>query len=208
MTKVATALLTSAILLTSSQAAAYLCTRVVDANGEESGPSISWLSRQITFALHKDGTATVDGTEEFDEIRAAFQVWEDISLGWNGTGCPSPVEDTDLTFTEASALSSLNRVGYDYLNPANNENLMVFRDDAWPHPNMTGMIIGLTTTTYNSLTGEIFDADIEFNAAQFPFTIGDHNVQTDLMNTTVHEIGHFLGLDQTGRRDIIEKIAE
>ena len=60
------------------------------------------------------------------------------------------------------------------------------------------LIIALTTLTYNSLTGEILDADIEYNSEKFSFTGRlDGDRDTDLMNTTVHELGHFLGLGHT-----------
>jgi uncharacterized protein (TIGR03382 family) len=72
--------------------------------------------------------------------------------------------------------------------------LLIFRDANWPHPGQGGTIIALTTTTYTPLTGEIFDADIEFNSADFDFATNGSSTKMDLMNTAVHEIGHFLGL--------------
>ena len=68
--------------------------------------------------------------------------------------------------------------------------------------------IALTTTTFNNKTGEIYDSDIELNAAAYVFTTVDgptcsnppprpatNCVGTDIRNTLTHEIGHVLGLD-------------
>lgn len=73
-------------------------------------------------------------------------------------------------------------------------------------------VIALTTTTYDTRTGRILDADVEFNAAQFKFTTLDspacprfapnyNCVATDVQNTATHELGHSLGLDHTMWRD-------
>jgi len=98
-------------------------------------------------------------------------------------------------FVEEPTLAQRDLVGYDFLHPEDNHNLAIFRDANWPHPDQPATkIIALTTTTYSAQTGEILDADIEFNSANFDFTVGDVNRKTDLMNTAVHEIGHVLGL--------------
>ena len=52
-----------AVLLVPSSAFGYVCTRVVDAMGQESGPSLSWFSRDVTFLVHVDGTEDIDGDE-------------------------------------------------------------------------------------------------------------------------------------------------
>jgi hypothetical protein len=99
-------------------------------------------------------------------------------------------------------MSTKTRVGFDYLDQDNNDNLMIFHDQSWPHAGQSSLIIALTTTTYNPLTGEIFDADIEFNTQNFPYSsASDSSTATDLMNTSVHEIGHLLGLGHTSRTE-------
>src|SRR5262249_41096069 len=38
-----------------------------------------------------------------------------------------------------------------------------------------------------------FDADVEFNTADYEFTVGDDNVHYDFLSIATHEVGHFLG---------------
>lgn len=79
--------------------------------------------------------------------------------------------------------------------------------DCWSNLVSSGTI-GLTTTTYRLSTGQILDADIEFNAATFhfstlqsgpPCSFGHYSgcIATDVQNTATHEFGHSLGLDHT-----------
>ena len=62
---------------------------------------------------------------------------------------------------KASELATVDRIGFDWLRPGENENLVMLRSEDWE---FSSYVIGLTTVSFNQLTGEIIDADIEFNA--------------------------------------------
>ncbi|MEZ0310191.1 MAG: matrixin family metalloprotease [Myxococcota bacterium] len=185
-------LVAAGCMATPGVARAFNCARVNTTSGVE-GASLAWFSRTIAFTLFAAGTEDIPGDAERDVLRASFAVWAGLELGADAPDC-GLTTDVDLAFVE-TALSTTDRVGYDYFDPAATENLLIFRDSGWN--SAENNVIALTTTTYDPVSGEILDADIEFNSTVFDFTIADDDVSMDLKNTAVHEIGHFLGLAHT-----------
>lgn len=165
---------------------AYVCARVQTGSGQ-SGPSLSWYTRTPTFTFHIRGAEDLSGDTEFQVLRNSFARWEGVSA------CSSPQLMTDIQFRER-ALTDADRIGYNYLDPEANENLIIFRHDQWPHASAGIGVIALTTTTFVPLSGEMLDADIEFNAADLTFSTNQSPTTVDLENTAVHEVGHFVGL--------------
>lgn len=185
----------AALNLIGTPAYAFVCSRVQGSNQQDTGPSLSWFTRHLAFTQQASGTTDIPGTAERIVLRNSFNVWKNVTLGSDArTACGNALGTTDLTFSEQTPSTST-FVGYNYLEPEKNENLLIFQENAWPHPDGVDSVIALTTATFSVPTGEILDADIEFNSATFQFVAGNpNNTQMDLANTAVHEIGHFLGL--------------
>ena len=162
----------------------YLCSRVGD-----DGPSLFWNKRDLTYAINSDLYNSLPDERVRYAIEKSFLTWQEVYC-------------SDINFS--SSLSDSSLVGYDWRVPTDNENLIVFRNgasddklDKWRHDERS---MALTTTTFNSLTGEILDSDIEFNGVNFKFSAcepqeNDCFVSYDIQNILTHEIGHFLGLD-------------
>lgn len=176
-------------LLAASDARAFVCARV--SIGSSPGSSLAWSTREIPFSLYARGTNDLDGSIEFEVLRSSFEAWRTLNVPEGIEACGLSA-GTDITFRE-TALSTTDRIGYDFLHPELSENLLIFRDSDWDAAEDN--VIALTTTTYDSVTGEILDADIEFNSAVFNFSTTTSGM--NLANTAVHEIGHFLGLAHT-----------
>jgi hypothetical protein len=186
------------IILWAGKAHAFRCTQASGSGLGTVGPSLSWHTRQLNYTLQPLGSRYLDQAATLAILREAFSVWENLSLADNANAvCGGVPAATDIHFTEIAGQPNTSWVGYNFLAPKTNTNLLVFRDDVWPPPadSSSTDIIALSTITYSALTGEIIDADIEFNSANFSFSASDpNNQQMDLLGTAVHEIGHFLGL--------------
>ena len=173
----------------------YRCTQTSE---EQGAPSLSWAERSIEYVLHADGTETISGDEEFSVLRDSFLAWtraDDVFSSETSCRTTNGVESTNLSFRESTLDNTSTFVGYDYLRPVEeNQNLLIFYDQNWPHPGTGQSTVALTTVSYSESTGVIFDADIEFNSEGFNFSADGLGAGMDLMNAAVHEIGHFLGL--------------
>lgn len=150
------------------------------ADGETPKP-LYWPSSCVTFHINEDGTSRTNPERTFAALRTSFEAWNEVECSF-----------IDLEF---GGYTNETRVGY---NPdSNNANITVFRDDDWEH---SRGILALTSVTFKGSTGEIFDADIEFNSQAYNFTTTDNDLQVliDVQNTATHEVGHFIGLDHSG----------
>jgi hypothetical protein len=95
-----------------------------------------------------------------------------------------------------------------------NKNVIVFRQDTWclqptpvddagvPRPEcFPSSVLAITSLFKNSKTGEILDADIQFNAEGYSWgdLLGQPTLVTsmtaDFQNALTHELGHVIGLD-------------
>lgn len=97
-----------------------------------------------------------------------------------------------------------------------NQNVIVFHDDVWPYEAQDrakggtplSTTVALTTVTLDPNTGEIFDADIELNSADYVLAVPDAGGNLpagafDLQTVLTHETGHFFGLAHSPLPDAV-----
>jgi hypothetical protein len=157
--------------------------------GEPSQPGVDllyWKNACVGYSLQRDASATRQIT-----LQQATQVAAEAFAAWSQVGCAAGGPPSIKAVDEGPVDCSV--VGYNKDRP--NQHVIVFRDDAWPSQD-TSNTLGLTTITYDAMTGEIFDADIEINSHDYqlvadgPAPAGAY----DLLTVLTHEAGHFLGL--------------
>jgi hypothetical protein len=116
---------------------------------------------------------------------------------WTGKACPG--EPSDRVSIDVRDVGPAKCTLVQYNKDQGNTNVIMFRDDQWPHndPNNT---LALTTVTYNPETGEIYDADMEVNTFTVRVSIADPVPPDgyDFASIVTHEAGHFLGLAHSG----------
>jgi len=147
------------------------------------GAKLYWPTSCINFAFNQQGTQDLDPEETFAVMRKTFQAWTEVQ-------CPKGGQAT-ITFEERGPVllkkSEYNKDGH-------NVNVILFQDDDWKYRGIDGTL-AKTSVTYNDETGEIYDADIEVNAANNTITLpGSKKIEYDLQAILTHEVGHFIGI--------------
>jgi Matrixin len=187
-----------AFLLAGGQASAFCRTTTCDPNDPEancqidenrcvvSGIPLSWASSCVTVGVHEAGSPGSGlGFEEVAEVvDQAFGAWRDADC------------DGSKPSVEVKLLGAVECGVSEYNSRAGNANIVLFREDEWPYAGAANAI-GLTTTRFDTKTGELWDADIELNGLGSNLTIGDPIRGDDLLSVLTHEAGHFLGLSHS-----------
>lgn len=164
------------------------------------GLPLFWPDQCVTFGVQADGSPkrNIDFALAEQVATRAFQKW--ISADCGGGLNPS---------IGVSALGKIycDDVAYYHNPPAPNANVIIFRDNGWPHEALDGgedkQTLALTTVTFDPETGALLDADIEVNSFEIALTTGDDNISADLQTILTHEIGHFFGLAHSLAPDAI-----
>jgi hypothetical protein len=177
--------------LGAQEARAYCRTTTCDSNVEDCTPAdgecvtkglpLYWPVRCTSYSLQKDATTGIT-FDQFEQTAAvSFGAWTQVDCGGAG---PSIQAIEMAPISDAAACYNQN---------APNVNGILFQSVKWPYsdPNYT---LALTTVTFNTQTGEIYDVDMEINSASAPISVGDTDIQYDLESILTHEAGHFYGL--------------
>jgi hypothetical protein len=185
-------------LFTAASASAFCRTTTCDPNDPMAGCNmdadkcvttgipLAWRSSCVTIGVQQIGDPK-DGLT-FDDIapvvEQAFGTWMQADCGG---GTPS---------IEVNMIGPIECGISQYNSERGNANVVIFRTGRWPYPGAENAI-GLTTTRFDTETGDLWDADIELNGGSATFSIGDPIQGDDLLSVLTHEGGHFLGLSHS-----------
>lgn len=144
-----------------------------------------WRNACVGYSLQRDASPKVTLEQAMAAAARAFAAWSTVPC--EGGGHPSIAAD-DLGPVECAA------VQYNEHQP--NQHVIVFRNDVWPHAGDAFNTLGLTRMKFDKDTGEIFDADMELNAADHTLIVDGTPGPNEFLldNVMTHEVGHFLGL--------------
>jgi hypothetical protein len=151
------------------------------------GVPIAWPGLCVSYSVSRHASRQVSLDDFVRTADTAFTTWRDAPCP--GGGSPS------ILPSAAFGTTSCNLHEYNGAEP--NANIIVVRDDAWPYSTETNAL-AITSITFDTASGEIYDVDMEINGQQ-PLFVGDVVPPTsyDLQSILTHEAGHFFGLSHS-----------
>ncbi len=149
----------------------------------QSKQAARWTRACVPWWLHEGPTAGLPRPEVGATLRDAFAAWNGVEASF------VRFQERGVTCVDGTGADA--RLG--------RENVVVFRD-AWPY---TRNVVALTSLTYDTETGAIMDADVEFNAEGYDFATDGTPTAYDLRLVMMHEAGHMLGLEHSTVSDAV-----
>jgi len=157
----------------------------------DTGKPLFWASKCVGYSVQQNASVKVDLGTARSLADIAFSEWSKHPCPADPVACTGALGGApSITATQAD-LVACNQVQYN--DTSGNANAIIFQDTQWPHDPRQ---IALTTITFVAETGEIYDADLEVNTAQYKIVAAPAPKadEYDLQSILTHEAGHYYGL--------------
>jgi len=209
----------SLLILTSARDAAAWCRTTTTQDFvptaakpcDDKGQPLFWSTRCIGFSVQRDASAYIDLTTARTITQRAFDMWKNVNCPVDPGSCAGPFDRGNPSI-EVRDLGPVTCECVEYNGKVGNANTIMFRDAEWAECDGTlkpdaDTTLALTTVTFNTETGEIYDADMEVNTRHNVITVADPpgRVLYDFHSIMTHEAGHFLGLAHTNLPQPMDK---
>jgi hypothetical protein len=150
------------------------------------GQHLFWASSCLQVYVQANGAPKqgISFQAARDSATRAFSAW--LSADCSGA---APLIDVQV-------LGPITCDTAEYNSTQKNANIVMFREDDWPYVGAEDAL-GFTDLHFDANTGELWDADLEINAFDYKFSVGDPVTDNDLDSMLTHEAGHILGLAHT-----------
>ena len=150
------------------------------------GVPIAWPGRCVSYSVAV-GSHGILFDQLAETTERAFATWRNVICS-DTNAHPSIMANN--TFGPTTCIN------HEYNTAQPNANSIIYREGPWPYLDATNAL-ALTSVTFDTSTGTIFDADIEINGSgSMPISTSDvvPPDSYDLQSILTHETGHFLGL--------------
>jgi len=151
------------------------------------GNIVTWPTKCASFSVQVDGSVkqNIAAADVEQLLRLCLDNWQDADCG--NSQHPNIKVDT-FPQVECSEVR--------YNSDAPNQNVWMFRDSNWVDDYHSADMIALTSVHFDKVSGDIYDADEEFNSEMYKFSLETvaGSAYVDLQSVIQHESGHFLGL--------------
>ena len=153
------------------------------------GAKLFWRSVCVGWSLQRDGTSQAPFEAVEQAAKLAVLEWSDVKCPGNG-----------FASITVDQLGSVTCGAFEFNPDGGNANVIAFKDNRWTYKSENNTL-ATTIVSFDTETGEIFDADILLNSAYNEYTVSDTDVVYDVQSIIAHEFGHFLGFDHSSDFD-------
>ncbi len=151
------------------------------------GIPLAWSHRDLSYAFNVRGFPGIPDADLRNQLALSFGAWEEVQCGGQSVGLDIRAEQATTTL-EAGPREA----------EPNTNVIVYYSAEEWTNYDLPDQAFALTAVWFETSTGEIVGADMQFNGGLGPYVVcpddGCPAGTSDVRNVATHEAGHFLGM--------------